>query len=94
MVRTTLGSVVFFIAYLAIVAVAIDAFDAGRRLDGAFAIAAAALISIGFWWEDRAVRRIRGQTDMLRQVNQAFESHIRGATDIDTKASEHSRQSA
>jgi hypothetical protein len=92
MVRTTLGSVAFFVAYLAIIVVAIDTFDAGRRLDGALCIAAAALLSIGFWWEERAVRRIRAQTEALQQVNATLESHIQKSAATDTKSGEHSPQ--
>jgi hypothetical protein len=92
MIRTVLGSVAFFIAYCAICVAAIDTFDAGRRLDGGLCIAAAVLLSVGFWWEDRAVRRAVAQTEMVRQAADALDAHIRKTTATDTPPNEHLRQ--
>jgi hypothetical protein len=78
--RTNTGSAFHFIAWLAIVMAAIQAWDIDQRLLAGLCGGAAILLSIAWWWEDRALRRIRSQTEMLERTRRSIESFVPDAS--------------
>jgi hypothetical protein len=84
--KTDLASVLYFVAWMAIAVAAIQAGEAGQRLVVGLCVGAAALLSIGSWWEDRASKRTIGHIELLKKMRDSI--HPSTADFVEVRRSE------